>query len=215
MSTDRGVSPVIGLILMVAVVVVLAAVVGSSLIGVVNEAKDTNERPIPVSDNLLSNGNFESGSTGEWQDGSDNDLPEGGPIKTEEPYAGKYALKMDGSENFIGQDLTQTIKPGRIYRMCAHSKATDPDSNVFIGVQYYDDEDPVGATILEKATYEVEWTSYREKCVLTDLSRDSTKSAEVWVYYDPGSGSGTVYVDDVSLVEVKYLADPDRDTNDQ
>lgn len=213
MNTDRGVSPVVGLVLMVAVVVVLAAVVGSSFLNVVNEAKDTNERPIPVSDNLLSNGKFESGSTGAWQDGFDVDLPDGGPIRTEEPYEGKYALKMDGTDNFIGQDVTRSIEPNRIYRMCAYSKATDPESNVFIGVQYYDAEDPIGATILEKATYEVEWTSYRQKCVLTDLSGESAKSAEVWAYYDP-SGSGTVYVDDVSLVEVKYLADPDRDTDD-
>ena len=213
MNTDRGVSPVIGLILMVAVVVVLAAVVGSSFLNVVADAKDTNERPIPVSDNLLSNGNFESGSAGAWQNGSDVDLPDGGPIRTEEPYEGRYALTMDGTEEFIGQDVTQTIKPNRIYRLCAHSKATDPDSNVFVGVQYYDADDPIGATILEKAAYEVEWTTYRETCVLTDLSRESAESAEVWAYYDP-TGAGTVYIDDISLVEVTYLADPDRDTDD-
>jgi hypothetical protein len=93
--------------------------------------------------------------------------------------------------------------------MCAESKVSTTASSFYVGVQYYDS----GGSIIKKATYEIDWTSYQEKCVLTDFtSNQSVASAEVWVYYD--SGSGTAYVDDVSLTEVKYLADPDEDTDD-
>ncbi|MFC6974483.1 hypothetical protein ACFQL1_07045 [Halomicroarcula sp. GCM10025709] len=59
----------------------------------------------------------------------------------------------------------------------------------------------------------MDWTEYRDRCVISDFDDDQpVKSAEVWVYY--GSGPGTAYVDDVSLKRVRYLADPDQDTDD-
>lgn len=215
MSSDRAVSPVVATILMVAIVVVLSATVALTLTDVVEDAKDTNERPIPVSDNLLANGGFESGYAGAWEDGYNADLAPGdGVIVQHDPASGSHALQLDGSPNFVGQDVSDRIEPGKIYRMCARSKVTDPGGSVYLGVQYYDVENPSGATPIEKAQYEVEWTSYREQCVLTDLNPElPVKSAEVYAYW--GSGPGTLYVDDVSLVRVKYLADPQEDTDDQ
>ncbi|WP_135855154.1 type IV pilin [Halorussus salinus] len=210
MSSDRAVSPVLGTTLMVSLVVVLAAVVGVSFFDVVEEAKDTNEKPIPVSDNLLSNGGFEDGATNKWQDGYDKPLAGRSVITQTDPYSGSYGLEMDNTPPFVGQDTTKNMEAGKIYRMCAVSKVSNPSSSFWVGVQYYDS----GGNILEKATYEIKWTTFEEKCVLTDFTENqAAASAEVWVYYD--SGSATAYVDDISLKEVQYLADPDKDTDDQ
>jgi flagellin-like protein len=212
MKTDRAVSPVIATILMTALVVILASTIGFQLMGLVEEAKDTNERPIPVSDNLLSNGDFEDGAVNEWQawDGGSYATLAGRSLITQtDPSSGSYALEMDGSPDFVKQDTTKRMDAGRIYRLCAVSKVSSTAASFYVGVQYYDS----GGTIIEKAQYEIAWTSYREQCVLTDFGPDQpVESADVWVYYD--SGSGTAYVDDISLVEVKYLADPDEDTDD-
>jgi flagellin-like protein len=210
MVSDRAVSSVIATILMVAIVVLLASTISFQLMGVVEDAKDTNEKPIPVSDNLLSNGDFEQGAVDQWQDGYDQTLAGRSVITRDNPYSGTYGLEMTSSPGFVGQNTTTQMEAGRIYRMCAKSKVSTTTSSFYVGVQYYNSE----GKIIEKATYEIDWTSYREKCVLTDFtSRQSVESAEVWVYYD--SGSGTAYVDDVSLTEVKYLADPDEDTDDR
>lgn len=221
MRNDRGVSPVVGTVLMVAIVVVLAATISVQLVGVVEETKDTNERPIQISDNLLSNGDFEEGAVNAWQAYSGDvdsyaSLAGRSLITRTDPYAGSYGLELDGAgsdPDFVKQDTTKRMRTGSIYRLCARSKATD-NSSFYVGVQYYDSVPTAGATIVEKAQYEVTWTSYEERCVLTDFDSDqSVAAAEVWVYDD--AGTGTVYVDDVSLVEVKYLADPDEDTDDE
>lgn len=214
MGDERAVSPVIGVILMVAVVIILAGVVGVSLLSFVEEAQDTNEKPIPVSDNLLTNGDFEDGAVNAWQAwdtdvGAYASLAGRSLITQTDPYAGTYGLEMDGDPNYIKQETTQRIAPGRIYRLCAQSRVSSTAASFYVGVQYYNSE----GTIVEKAQYEIEWTAYQEECVLTDFtSNQRVSSADVWIYYD--SGSGTAYLDDVSLVQVRYLADPDRDTDD-
>ena len=213
MGTDRAVSPAIATILMVAIVVILAATIGFQLTGLVEEAKDTNKKPIPISDNLLSNGDFEDGAVNAWQawdSGTYSSLAGRSVITKTDLYSGLYGLEMDSNPSFVKQDTTKRMGSGNIYRLCATSKVSTTASSFYVGVQYYDS----GNNIIEKAQYEIQWTSYQEKCVLTDFkSTQSVASADVWVYYD--SGSGTAYVDDVSLVEVKYLADPDEDTNDK
>lgn len=221
MRNDRGVSSVIATVLMVAIVVVLAATISFQLVGLAEETKDTNERPIPISDNLLSNGDFEDGAVNSWQAydggaGSYSTLAGRSLITQTDPYAGSYGLELDGAgsdPDFVRQDTTKRMRTGGIYRLCAQTKAS-PGSSFYVGVQYYDSVPTAGATIIEKAQYEVTWTSYRERCVLTDFEADqSVAAAEAWVY-DNGS-AGTVYVDDVSLVKVEYLADPDEDTDDE
>jgi hypothetical protein len=192
---------------MVALVVVLGAVVYTSVAGVVEEAKDANEKPVPVSGDLLANGGFEGGYTGAWEGGFDTDLPQGGAlIRAERPRVGACALQVDGSPSFVGQDVTDQIDPGRTYRLCASTALADPGAVVYVGVQFCDDPDPVGATIGEKSTYRVDWTTYTEECVLAEIGTDqAAESAEVRVYR--GSGSGRVFVDDVSLVRMRYFAD--------
>ncbi|WP_253737766.1 type IV pilin [Halohasta salina] len=214
MSADRAVSPVIGTVVMVGVVVLLAAVVSVSFLGIVTEAKDTNERPIPVSDNLLSNGDFETGTPESWINGS-LERPDPRIITTDDPSQGNYALRMDGTDDYVAQNVTKPIKSGRIYRLCADSKTTTQDTDVYIGVQYYDSESFNEDTTIEKAFYTVDSTSYREQCVLTELPDRDVVGAQVWIYDGDTGSSGTVFVDDISLVEVRYLADPDRDTDNE
>lgn len=212
MVRDRGVSPVIATVLMLALVVVLATSLAVTFNDVVTEAKDTNERPIPVSDNYLSNADFEDGTVGAWEDGLDSSLPAGVVVR-DNASSGQYALRMDSSPDFVGQDVTDTLRPGRIYRLCAHSKVADLDSTYYVGVQYYDGPDPATDSIIEKATYKIEWTEYEERCVLTDFTTDQpVESAEVWVFYE--NGTDPAYVDELSLREVRYFADPDEDTDD-
>lgn len=211
MTTDRAVSPVIATVLLVALVVILAATVGFQLIGLVEQAKDTNERPVPVSGNLLANGDFERGPVGAWQvyDGGWVSLAGQSLITQTDPYSGSLALETDGSPSFINQSLTDRVEPGKLYRLCAQSKISTPGASFYVGVQYYDAD----KNIVEKAEYEIEWTTYQRQCVLTDLdSEKAVVSADVYVY---GTGGGTAYVDEVSLKEVRYLADSDRDDDDR
>ena len=201
---------------MVGVVVVLGAVVSASFLGVVNEAKDTNERPIPVGDNLLSNGGFETGTPESWVDGVGDPL-DSSIVTSDDPFRGDYALRMDGTKGYVAQNVTKPVKSGRIYRMCANVRTTTSDTDVYVGVQYYDSIPFDGPGIIEKATYKVESTSYSEQCVLTELPEQDVAGAQVWVYdgNPDGHSFGTVYVDEISLIEVRYLADPDRDTGNE
>ncbi|WP_276260503.1 type IV pilin [Haloglomus litoreum] len=213
MDEERAVSPVIGVILMVAVVVLLGSVVFVAASGMADDAMDTNERPVPVSDNLLFNPGFEKGANGVWEDGNDNGgLEPDASIGTAEAYFGSYALKMHGDAEFTGQTVTDTIEPGYTYRLCAQSKIADPDdTRAWVGAQYYDAD----GDIIAKNTYEVTWTSYREECVLTEIGNDANaESAEVWVYRETSAGDAAIYVDDVSLKQMRYFADPESNENE-
>jgi flagellin-like protein len=212
MRTDRAASPVVATVLMVAIVFLVAGTLFVAVGDVVEEAKDTNEKPIPVSDDLLVNGDFESSDSGAWEDGLDRDLPQGDArVTTEAAVSGSYGLELGGNPEFVGQDVSETIEPGRTYRACARTRIDDPSAKAYFGVQFYDDEDPAGATILKKETYQITWTSVREQCVYVEFPPNAgVESAEVWLYR--GNAVGTVVADDVSLVKTRYLADPDERT---
>lgn len=215
MSSQRAVSPVIGTILMVAIVVVLAATIGVVFLDIAEDGMSPNEQAIPVSDEFLLNGGFEDGHLDPWRGYG---IASGEYVTTTEPYRGRYALEVgddrhdEESEIYVAQETTRMNERGT-YRLCAHSTATDSDSGVWIGVQYYDDEDFDSAEIIEKATYEVTWTDYREECVITELPDEEVQGAEVWVYYEADTGSGTVHVDDVSLRQVRYFVEDGRETD--
>jgi flagellin-like protein len=215
--SERATTPVVGTVVLVGVVVVLAATASVTFGTVVEEARDTNEKPIPVSDDLLADGGFESGSpaASAWRE-YDAPLPPWAFGATGDDVSeGDEALVVDASrrsnEVFFNQSVADSVEPGRLYRLCADAKV-DPagSARFYVGVQYYD----AGGDIVERATYEVTATDYRERCVLTDF-RDGrpVASADVWAYAT--TGGGTAYVDDVSLREVQYLADPDEDTDDR
>lgn len=218
MSSQRAVSPVIGTILMVAIVVVLGAVMGVVFLDVADSGMSPNEQAIPVSDEFLLNGGFEDGDLGPWRGyGVAGDEY----VTTNEPHGGRYALevgedRIDGgaSDIYVAQETTRMNERGT-YRLCAYSTATDADSGVWIGIQYYDGEDFNSAEIIEKASYEVTWTDYREECVITEMPDEDVQGAEVWVYYADGTGNGTVHVDDVSLRQIRYFVDDDREVDNE
>jgi len=100
------------------------------------------------------------------------------------------------------------MRAGSTYRLCAWSKRTDPDGETWVGVQFYETEEK--NELIEKQTWNVEWDSYREECVLAETPNEtSVHAAEVWVYR-PADTEGVAYVDDVSPVRMAYLADPDE-----
>lgn len=206
MRPDRAVTPVIGTVLLIAVVVVIAAASVVTFSGLVEEAKDTNEKPIPVSENLLANSGFESG-TDEWN------LFDTATVGPAAPSDGSNALEVPG-EAYAAQSVTEDVRPGYNFRLCAQSKLTVPSGEAYVGVQFYDNPDPYapGATIVKKETWEIEWSSYRETCVYTEFENTTAiQSAEVWVFRASGANTGTAYVDEVSFRRVRYLADPDEE----
>jgi len=203
MSESRGASPVVGTVVLVAVVVIVGVSLTVPFLGIVQDGIDTNEKPVPVTDNLLSDPGFEDedGSWDHWGPGS---------VVAEQPNYGAAALKVPAGSNdaYHAQNVTKKMRAGSTYRLCAWSKRTDPDGETWVGVQFYETEDK--NEIIEKQTWRVEWNSYREECVLAETPNEtSVHTAEVWVYR-PADTEGVAYVDDVSLVRMAYLADPDE-----
>lgn len=198
---------------MVAVVVLLSSVVFVAADQITTQPQQTNERPVPVSGELLFNEGFENGDNGVWQKG-DGPVPpalEGdADVLTENPNFGAYALKMNESAEFTGQDVTKEIKERSSYRMCAYTMVDDPSgAPAYVGIQYYN----ASGAIVDKDTYRVTWTAYEERCVLTDIPDGSgVVEAEVWAYRDNSeSNDGTLYVDDVSLVRMQYFGNSETD----
>ncbi|WP_372910352.1 type IV pilin [Salinigranum sp.] len=207
MDTDKGTSPVIAALLMVAVVVILSGVIFVTAEEITTQARQTNERPVPVTGELLFNEGFESGDNGVWQKG-DGPVPpyleSDAHIVARNARFGSSALKMNESAEFTGQNVTDEIDDGTTYRMCAYTMVDDPSgAPAYVGVQYYD----ASGAIVDKDTFRVTWTAYEERCVLTDIPDDSgVVEAEVWAFRDPsGTTAGTLYVDEVSLVQVRYF----------
>lgn len=206
-------TPVIGVVLMVSVAVLLGSVVFVAANGLVVDAIDTNEKPVPVSQNLLWNGDFEHGENGRWESGVDaGTLEADAAIVATNVHDGSYALEMDEGATFTGQNVTRQISEGSTYRVCAWSKVEATGSDAYVGVQYYDDD----GDIIEKETWKVTWTEYQENCVLTEIGPDEgAVEAEVWAFRGTtGSGTPALYVDDVSLVKMRYFADPEARPDD-
>lgn len=80
----------VGVVLLVAVVVVLGGVLFVAANGIAMEGRDTNERPIPISQNLLYNEGLEKGTAGVWEDGVDTGLEADAHILKAEPHYGAY-----------------------------------------------------------------------------------------------------------------------------
>lgn len=121
-SQNRGVTPV---------VVMVAAGSVATFSGLVEEAKDTNEKSISVSDNLLANDGFEDGAE-DWA------LFHTASVGSTDPYEGSRALEVPGRA-YAAQSVTDDVEPGADFRLCARSKLTDPNGEASVGVQFYDD----------------------------------------------------------------------------
>lgn len=203
MADKRGVSPIIGVIMMVAITVMLASVIFVATGGIASRTQETNEQPLPVGDDQLVGGDMENPGTVLWNNGWSNDLQDDAEISTDNPHWGAYALKMSGDSDFTAQEVTDTVEVGSAYQLCAWSMVTDPDADAWVGIQFYDADGNIIPSL--KKTHQVTWASYEKHCVVTEpVPESGWVSADVWVYRTP-STPGTVYVDDVSLVEVRYF----------
>lgn len=203
MTDDRAVSSTLGTVFLVAVVVIVSATVAVQLGDVVQEARDTNEKPVPVTGNLLTNPSFADGEAG-WTAYSEGSVVDGvGRRDT----AGLEFTPPIGDGLYRGQPVTDDLVAGETYRLCAYARTTNPDANGYVGVQFYN----ASGGIIAKATWRVRSTSFSERCrYATTPNETSVQRAEVWGYLGPGP-NGDLVVDDFELVRTTYLADPDED----
>jgi hypothetical protein len=203
MIDDRGVSSTLGTVFLVAVVVIVSATVAVQMGDVVQEARDTNEKPVPVTDNLLENPSFADGDEG-WTVATEGTVMDG--VGRRDTAGLKFAPPI-GDGLYRGQNVTDALVAGETYRLCAYARTTNPDANSYVGVQFYN----ASGDIIAKATWRVRSSSFSERCRYTTTPNEtSIQRAEVWGYLGPGP-NGELVVDDYELVRTTYLADPDED----
>jgi len=197
---NRSVSPVVGTVFMVAIVVVIAATVGVSMFGFSDDLRDLTA-PMTYGENLIENPGFEDGAA-HWR----NDLKANGgelvvdKIAPNEGIDGSNALQVDGDEGYAGQELDAVLLPDAEYRLCAQSRLESEDSGrAWIGVQH-----DTGGEDIQLVSWEVTWDEYRNQCEYFKADRE-LEDITVWVYTDGGDAS--VFTDDFVLQRTQYLTD--------
>lgn len=199
MAGTRGVSSVVGTVLLVAIVIVLTASIGAFYVTLVDETTDTTGRPIPASDNLLTNPSFADGLVGwdekEWYEGD---------VEPGAGHQGGDALRLP-PDSYRAQNVTAVIDSGGDYRVCGWSRLVDESTpaEAWIGVQFYDEPGEYAeSSITEKYYWRVSWTDYREQCVYFSAPEEFGE-AHLLVSTD----GGHVDADDLSLVETRYITE--------
>ena len=196
---DRGVSPVIGTVLMVAIVVVIGVAVGVTAIGYSDDLRDLTA-PVTYGDNLIQNPDFEGGNDS-WEDGSGNIISAdkivgGGGID------GSNAVRLQsdgGSQEYVEKNLDTVLRPDAEYRLCAESRLDEQSGGqAWIGVQHAD-----GGPENHLAIWEVTWREYRGRCEYFKADAE-LKNITVWVYTE---GDESVLADEFVLQRTQFLTD--------
>lgn len=201
---NRSVSPVVGTILMIAVVVVIAATVGVTMLGFSDDLRDLTA-PMTYGDNLVENPGFEDGNAN-WEDGEGN-LISADKIVGGEGTDGSKAIQLssnEGSEDYAGQNLDAVLLPDAEYRLCAQSRLDSADSENaggFIGVQH--EENGTAGPETHLTTWEVTSESYRNQCQYFKADR-KLENITVWVYVEDGA---SISADDFVLQRTRFLTD--------
>lgn len=133
--------------------------------------------------NLVSNGGFETGTLAGW-----SNYPSGGSVSTSSPRTGTYAAAQAGSNAGFYRTITG-LSPNTTYTLTGWVKVTTGNTG-YLYVKNY------GSTMLTSSP--ATSTSYAPLTVTFTTGAGST-SAEIGLWRDAGSGSGTIYLDDVSL----------------
>jgi len=190
-SDNRSVSPVVGTIFMVAIVVVVAATVGVSMLGFSDDLRDLTA-PMTYGDNLIQNPGFEDGDA-EWNF-AENKIVDG------EGIDGSNAVQLQGNDTYVDQQLDAVLLPDAEYRLCAQSRLVSENSGeAYIGVQH-----DTGGDDIQLAVWEVEWMDYRNQCEYFKADRE-LEDITVWVY--TAGDDADVYADDFILQRTRFLTD--------
>ncbi|TKX50295.1 hypothetical protein EXE49_06760 [Halorubrum sp. ASP121] len=196
---DRGASPVIGTILMVAIVVVIGVAVGMTAMGYSDDLRDLTA-PVTYGDNLIQNPGFERGNNS-WEDGTGNTtsaakIVEGGGID------GSNAVRLQsvsGQQDYVEQNLDTVLRPDAEYRLCAKSRLDEQSGGrAWVGVQHAD-----GGPKNHLAIWEVTWGEYRGQCEYFKADAE-LKNITVWVYTE---GDESVLADEFVLQRTQFLTD--------
>lgn len=197
----RGVTPVIGNILMVALVVVIAAVLSVMVLAIAEDLEDTSA-PVTYGDNLIENPDFEQGGThwkeydddeADWVTVSDEKIVDGDGV------GGSKALQLE-SDEYVEQNLDAVLLPEAEYRLCADSRLDSQDGGqAWIGVQH-----ATGGPENHLTVWEVTWDNYHTQCEYFETD-SQLENITVWVY--TSDESVTVTTDDFVLQRTQFLAD--------
>ena len=191
---NRSVSPVVGTISVVAIVVVIAATVGVSILGFGDDLRDLTA-PMTYGDNLIENPGFEDGDAN-WnfvgEDWNDVEIAEG------EGVDGSNAVRLQSDDDYVDQELDAVLLPDAEYQLCAQSRLKTQEGKAWIGVQR-----DTGGEDIHLASWEVTWTDYRNNCEYIETDREF-KNITVWVYTE---GDVSVLADDLVLQRTRFLTD--------
>ncbi len=196
---DRGVTPVVGTVLLVALVVVIAATVGAVALGFSDDLRELTA-PMTYGENLIENPDFADGNAS-WRF-ADGKIAEG------EGVDGSNAVQLNSTEvdedgdidnDYVEQNLDAVLLPDAEYRLCAQSRLNmSGDGQAWIGVQHAD-----GGPENHLAIWEVTWTDYRNQCEYFKADRE-LEDITVWVYTE---GEVSVFADDFVLQRTQFLTD--------
>src|SRR4051794_1532221 len=146
--------------------------------------------PAPVaaapsaSGNMVSNGGFESGTTG-WIDWGNTNVTSG------QASSGTSALSVGAGAGGAGQEVAGIV-PGNTYRLSAQAKVSAASETVYVGVNFIDAS---GASLTQNSVL-VASTTY------TTATVDAVappNAARALVYVWKNAGNGLAFVDDFAL----------------
>jgi len=134
----------------------------------------------------LGNGGFESGAFAPW-----TAWPSGGSVISSNTFAGAYAASLTGSSSGIFQTLSG-LSPNTTYVVSAWVKVDAGNQGLLYAKSYGGQE---------VDSYQVTSTAYVPVSVLFATGPTNT-SAEVGIWRPAGSGTGTLYLDQATLVSL-------------
>ncbi len=164
------------------------------------ELPDQPENPVPeVADNLVQNGNFETGNTNGWEKHQST------AVSTDAAYTGYYGIKLGGNGGWGGMlNQSVAVEAGNSYQVSMWVKALSNGVNIQIK-----DGGENGAKLGSEWFTETEWT-YKTWTV-------SPTTNSLFINFC-GGGNGvaeSVYVDDVVVIKAPLITNGDFETGDK
>ncbi len=144
--------------------------------------------------NLLPNGDIEAGMTG-WSNWGRTSA------QSTTVHGGTKALSTPGGEGGAGNNSAiSSMAPGRLYRLSGWGKLTNAGETAWIGIQLLSG----GVEVFNEGvalTVTTQW----QNAFLNFETPAAFDAAVVWIWKGPGSG--TLYSDDIELVELASAED--------
>ena len=202
-ADERSVTPVIGGILIVGIVVMLAAVVGVSFLGFADKLDELTGE-MTYGDNLVDNPGFEEGTTG-WAEFdkagdrvgiNDDRLVPGAGVDG----SNGLRVKSDGGEtDFVEQNLDAKLLADADYRICiAFRLESESGGQGWVGVQHAD-----GGEGNHLVIWEVTDSEYQQECEYFTAEQE-LNNITAWAYTE---SDANITADNYVLQRTRYLVD--------